>query len=401
MKRCAHLVLVFLASMLVACGSSGEGQAVSEREPATPPSATATRVEVATIAPTRATLELHLPGEVEGSRDAMLAAALGGYVERVMVEEGDVVRRGQVLARVDTASHGAHAAQLRVELDAATVELDRAERLAGAITAQQRAAAETRVAAARAALRSAQVQASRATIKAPFAGTVAQVDVEEGEVAAPGAPIVRLVQLDPIQVSLAVPDRDVVALREGMPVRVHAGATATPVEGAIIHVSPAADLRTRAFEVVVELPNPDGRLLPGMIAQVSVRDDPEQGAEQVVVPQYVLVTRLDGNGVFVEADGEARWRPLRVGAVVRNQVVIDEGLAAGDRLIVTGHRELAEGDEVLVMREGRCCEGGRVSFDGAAGPSGGATGDEAEGPATDSASDPAPAEDSAPAEEQG
>lgn len=352
--------------LLVACGSASgqeDGPAPAERAAAEPPSATATRVEVATTHATRASVAFQLPGEVEGSRDALLAAALGGYVERVLVDEGDTVRRNQVLARVDTASHAARAAQARVELEAAQRELERAERLAGAISQQQLHAAENRVAAARAALQSARVTASRGTIRAPFAGTVATVGVEPGEVAAPGAPMVRLVQLDPVHVSLAVPDRDVVALRQGMTVSVTTSATPAPVEGTITHVSPAADLQTRAFEVIVEVPNEAGRLLPGMIAQVRVVGGDDTAPERVVLPQYVLVTRLDGNGVFVENGGVARWRSVEVGSVLRDQVIIESGLEPGERVIVTGHRELADGDEVMVVREGTCCTGGRVSFD--------------------------------------
>lgn len=361
MIRRASLLL-----FLVACGSASgqEGEnAAEERAPADPPSVTATRVEVAVTTAQRASVSIQLPGEIEGSRDALLAAALGGYVERVMVDEGDTVRRNQVLARVDTASHGARAAQARVELEAAQRELERAERLTGAISEQQLHVAQNRVAAARAALRSARVTASRATVRAPFAGTVASVGVEQGEVAPPGAPVVRLVQLDPAHVSLAVPDRDVVALREGMSVSVTTGATPTPVEGAIAHVSPAADLQTRAFEVIVEVPNAEGRLLPGMIAQVQVANTQDEAAPpRVVLPQYVLVTRLDGNGVFVEEEGVARWRPIEVGSVMRDQVIVESGLEAGERVIVTGHRELADGDEVMVTREGSCCSNGRVTF---------------------------------------
>ncbi len=363
-----------LLLLLVACGSaSGQEEesatesAPEERAPADPPSATATRVEVATVSPSRATVSIQLPGEVEGSRDALLGAALGGYVERVLVDEGDIVRRNAVLARVDTASHGARAAQARVELEAAQRELERAERLTGAISEQQLHAAQNRVAAARAALRSARVTASRATIRAPFAGTVAAVDVEQGEIAPPGAPVMRLVQLDPIHVTLSVPDRDVVALRDGMSVAVTTGATPTPVAGTIVHISPAADLRTRAFEVKVEVPNEDGELLPGMIAQVQVvGGEGESVQPRVVLPQYVLVTRLDGNGVFVEEDGVARWRSIEVGSVMRDQVIVEHGLEGGERVIVTGHRELADGDEVMVTREGACCTNGRVTF----GPSG-------------------------------
>ena len=112
------------------------------------------------------------------------------------------------------------------------------------------------------------------------------------------------------------------------------------------------------------MPNPEGRLLPGMIAQVSVDGGQADDADpRIVLPQYVLVTRLDGNGVFVEEDGVAKWRPLRLGSVMRDQVIVEEGLEVGARVIVTGHRELAEGDEVIVTREGTCCEEGRVVFD--------------------------------------
>lgn len=356
--------------LLVACGSASgqeEGSsAPAERAPADPPSATATRVEVATTSASRASVSFQLPGEIEGSRDALLAAALGGYVERVMVDEGETVRRNQVVARVDTASHNARAAQARVELEAAQRELERAERLTGAISQQQLHGAENRVAAAQAALQAARVTASRATIRAPFAGTVASVGVEPGEVAPPGAPIVRLVQLDPVHVSLSVPDRDVVALRQGMTVSVTTSATPTPAEGVIAHVSPAADLQTRAFEVIVEVANEEGRLLPGMIAQVQVVGG-DSGPERVILPQYVLVTRLDGNGVFIEEDGVARWRAIEVGSVMRDQVVVESGLEPGERVVVTGHRELADGDEVMVMREGACCSNGRVVF-GPTGP---------------------------------
>ena len=364
--------------LALACGSasadgheseaaeSTESSSSSSSGPVETPAPRATRVETATVTPSPADLTLRLPGEVEGSRDALLAAALGGYVEAVQVEEGEEVRRNQVLARVDAASHGARLAQARVELDAAQRELDRAERLGGAIGEQQRDAAQARVDAAQAAVRTAQVQAGRATIRAPFAGTIAAVDIERGEVAPPGAPAIRLVQLDPVHVNLAVPDRDVVALRPGMEARVWTNARGEPFEGRVLRISPAADLQTRAFSVDVEVQNPEGELLPGMIAQVEIHAGAAE--PRIVLPQYVLVTRVSENGVFVHRDGVAHWRPVEVERVVRDQIIVASGVSAGDEVVVTGHRELAEGDTLLVAREGRCCESGRVVFDEEAGP---------------------------------
>ncbi len=356
------LCLLLLAGCPHAEGQQQEPPAVNAAPTeAAEESAHARRVEAATVRPSSARLELALPGEIEGSRDALLGAALGGYVERVLIDQGDEVRRGQVLARVDTASHGARLSQTRIEKEAAERERDRAHRLGDAIPSAQRDQAETRYAAAVAAHRSAQVAASRAVIRAPFDGIVADVGVEVGEVAPPGAPIVRLVQLDPVHVVATVPDRDVVALSEGLEVRVRTEAQPDSHAGRIVHINPAANLRTRSFTVEIEVANPERRLLPGMIANVQVAT--EAAGDELLVPQDFVVTRREGLGVFVLDGTAARWRPVELGRVVRNQVVIESGLAPGDRVVVTGHRDLLDGDPVLVAREGACCTNGRVVFE--------------------------------------
>lgn len=353
--------IVPLALAVLGCGQAEGQRSEPPPEARSAPSAVARRVEVATVRPVAARLELTLPGEVQGSRDALLAAALGGYVERVNVETGDRVRRGKRLVQVDATTHRAQLRQAHVEKEAAERERDRAQRLGEAIPAAQRDQAETRYAAAVAALRTARVAVSRAMITAPFDGTVADVDVEVGEVAPPGAPVVRLVKLDPVHVVATVSDRDVVSLEEDMGVRVRTEAQAEWHAGRIFRINPAANLRTRAFSVEIEVPNPDHRLLPGMIATVQVDND--AAGEELLVPQDWIVTQREGLGTFVVVEGEAQWRPVELGRVVHDQVVVRSGLEPGDRVVVTGHRELVEGDEVIVTREGACCERGRVVFE--------------------------------------
>jgi len=361
-----HSLALVLAATLSAAGCGGEAEAASEPGvgPAdrTPPAAHATRVEVAEVRPSTARLEMSLPGEVEGSREAMLAAALGGFVERVLVSSGDTVEEGQVLARIDSATHQANLQLVSAERAVAETELARAERLRGSIADAQIDASMARAGLARMREQQARIQANRAVIRAPFAGTVAAVDIEEGEVAVPGAPVIRLVQLSPAKVSLSVPDRDVVALEVGMPVRVRTAARPTPLEGRIARVHPAADLDTRAFTVDVEVDNAGLRLLPGMIANVELSEPVE--ADVVVLPQHVIVTQVGANGVFVlEGEGVARWRPVELGRVIREQVVVTSGLSVGEAVLVTGHRELVDGDPVMVVRRGACCTSGRVVFE--------------------------------------
>jgi RND family efflux transporter MFP subunit len=202
---------------------------------------------------------------------------------------------------------------------------------------------------------------SRAVIRAPFAGVIVDLDVEQGEVAAPGAPIARLLQLDPIQVSVSVTDRDVAALEVGDKAQINTTTTADPVTGTIARIEPSADLQTRTFLVEVEVANEKRRLLPGMIAQVGFRS--ERSGEALFLPQDFIVTRLDGNGVFVVDGGKARWRPLELGGVSGTEVEVASGLEPGERIVTLGHRGLNDGDPLIISREGRCCVDGRVVFE--------------------------------------
>ena len=357
MKRWPYSLLILAA----ACGSaSGDPNAKrAEQTKKTAPAARATRVEVATIVASDSRLDLVMPGEVEGSRDSMLASTEGGYVEKVFVVAGQSVRAGQPIAWVNRTIASAMLEQSKVELDRADAELARAKKAGTSLTASRREAATFTAAAAAANYKVMSLRASATTIKAPFAGVVAKTSVEVGEVVPPGGTIARLVSVDPVHVSVTVSDRDVVSLEPGLDVQVSAGARGKNFSGKVARISPAADLKTRAFEVVVEVANAEGLLLPGMISTVRLSRKLDENA--IAIPQYVLVTRREGNGVFVAEGGVAKWRPLKLGRVVRGQVLVDEGLASGESVIVTGHRELADGDAILISRKGTCCSEGKVN----------------------------------------
>ena len=124
---------------------------------------------------------------------------------------------------------------------------------------------------------------------------------------------------------------------------------------------PTGDQDTRAFRAEVEVENPELRVLPGMIA--SVRLDRTLATGALVIPQDWLVTRRDGVGAFLDDHGIARYVSVHAGRIVRDQVVIDGGLEVGNRIVIKGHRSLADGDKLIVTRSGRCCENGRVNFD--------------------------------------
>ena len=277
-----------------------------------PPEVIASRVESAVLSMSTATLQIALPGEVTGSEDTLLAAALGGYVESVSVEVGDAVGRGQVLARVDTEIHGATAEQTAAQLDLVRGELHRITALEDLASDAAVHQLQTQVAVAEAAHRQALARLGRAKITAPFAGTVGAVAVAQGEVAPPGAPVIRLVSLDPVVVTVSVADSDIGAVTVGLPARVATASAGDVRAGRVSLVSPVADLRTRTFLAEIEVDNGDGRLLPGMIARVELE---HETGSAIVIPQEWIVTRLDGYGVFTVNDGVAAWQPVELGEV--------------------------------------------------------------------------------------
>lgn len=322
--------------------------------------AVGSRVEVARVERTRSELVLSLPGEITGSRDALLASPGGGYVEAIVRREGAVVKKGQAIARINTSLMVAQQDQTEAQLAQAQAELERVQAMGDLSSAAELLASETQVAVLEAGLRSARIQTARSVISAPFAGVVSQLAVEEGEVAAPGAPVARLVSLDPVHVTVSVSDRDVGALEVGMPAQISVDALGQPFTGEVVRIDPAADPRTRTFMAEISVSNPEGVLLPGMIA--GARLSAEAATDAIVLPQDWLVTARSGVGVFIVEEGHAAWRPVETGAVVHDQIVVLDGIGEGDQVVMVGHRNLVDGDSVLIAREGVCCTHGRATF---------------------------------------
>jgi len=346
-----------LLPLWVSCGGTVDAGLESEIQVS---SATAVRVDVARLELSDASLDMTFPGEIEAARDALLATPSGGRVERVLVSPGDAVRTGSLLVSVDRALHQAGLEQAQAQAALAASELYRVEKMGDLASPAQMQSAETRSLVADAAVGRAEALLSHAEVRAPFSGIVSDVAAEVGEVAAPGVPLVRLVQIHPVKVNLSVPDRDVVALQSGLPAHVQVGALMETWEGIISHISPAANLKTRTFSVEVQVENSGSRLRPGMVAQVAVSKPIATGA--MVIPQDWVVTGLQEQGVFLLENGVASWRTVELGAVIHDQVVVDSGLTAGDLVVVAGHRGLADGDRLLVAREGVCCTRGRAVY---------------------------------------
>jgi len=303
-------------------------------------------------------------------RSVVVAAEVGGRVVAVNAEEHQRVEADAVLIEVErtfleAALERARAQLLRAKAahGLAVTELERqrglAERKVASEAQLDRASNQERAAygallEARAALTDARTRLEKATITAPFAGVVNSLDLEPGAYLQPGQAVVELLDLSEIEVEFGVTDREVVALQVGNPVSLRVDVF--PEEwfpGAIAQVGSAADERTRKYPVKAHVPNPDGRLLASMLG--TVRFTVGDSSPAIWIPRRALQREFELDYLFVlEGDSstpvvhrrrvKTRPVPFRPGLI---EVI--EGLGDGERVAVSGVRELREGQRVRVL----------------------------------------------------
>jgi RND family efflux transporter MFP subunit len=348
----ASLILAAVAAgSLLAAGCGGparadDGAAAAASDAESPPVAVGVTPAVRLLRPA----EVRAGGVLEPRATADLAFQVGGRVAHVAVDEGDVVARGAVLARLDPTDYVLAHRQAELQAERAADERRRARALldAGSIAPNDYERLDN---GARQAVVGRDLAAKRlrdAALAAPFAGVVAARRIEAGATAAAGATVFTLVDLDAVHVRVGVPEADVGALRPGQTARVAIPALGREVVGRVRLVGVAADAASRTYPVEVVVPNADRTLRVGMVASVAVTT----GAERAVIAVPAAAVARDPEGatrVYVHdaTSGRARARRVRVGAPLGDGgVEIIEGLTAGEPVVVAAQERVRDGARV-------------------------------------------------------
>jgi membrane fusion protein (multidrug efflux system) len=339
-----------------------------------PPPAPRFQVDALVTRETDAPVVVDVAAVLEPVRQVTLAAEVAGKVVELAVQEHDHVAVGDALVRLDpdlpeAALERARASLVRGEASArlARAELGRQQDLSrrGVASAAELERTESQaettaaeVAELRAALREAETRLTKTTLRAPFGGIVTDLDLDPGAYVQPGSPVATLVDLSEIEVEVGVDDRQVLALVAGDPVRVRVDVYPGEwFEGRIVSVGRAPDPQTRKYPVPVRLPNPDERLLPGMLG--SVRFELAASGQTLRIPRRAVLREFELDYVYVleDANGDratARRRRITTrGVPFRPDLVeVATGLEAGERIAVSAVRELREGLPVGFLDEG-------------------------------------------------
>jgi RND family efflux transporter MFP subunit len=217
--------------------------------------------------------------------------------------------------------------------------------------------ARARIAGAQGLVDEANLALKDSTLTAPCDCVVIKRLVEQGSLAGPGTPAFVLANLTTLKAVFGAPDVLLARLKVGMSLTLSTEALAGSFSGRITSIASAADPRSRVFDVEVTFPNPGLRLKPGMIVTIQLA-----GAKAVVNPlptvplSAIVRSKTDQNGysVFVveeQAGGKAisRVRPVTLGGALNDSIIVNSGVRAGDRIVVTGATLIADGETVQIV----------------------------------------------------
>ncbi len=332
------IACVALASALSACGE-GDANAGRGQPPAT--------VTTMRVQPVRWSDELEALGTAKARESVTVTASVSQTIASVEFDSGQYARKGQPLVTLVQGQQAASVAEAQADLRNAEQLYERSRRLAD----QQliaRADLETQRAALEAAR--ARVATQRATvadrvIRAPFAGVLGLRLVSAGSLVTPGTAIATLDDVSVIKLDFTVPESALSQLAVGQ--RVNARSEAWPGEtftGAIASIDSRVDPVSRAVTVRAEIPNPDGKLRPGMLLDVGVE---RAARDTLAIPELALQQNGAVASVFlVDAGEQVRETPVKIGARRFGEVEVVEGLKAGDRIVVEGTVKLRDGAKI-------------------------------------------------------
>jgi membrane fusion protein, multidrug efflux system len=321
---------------------------------APPPEAvTSARVEQARWEATRAAI-----GSLVAVRGVTIAAELPGRVRDIAFESGAFVKRGTALVRLDTSAEEAQLSSALAEASLARTNLERARALrrGGANAQADLDTAEARSQEADAAVANLRTTIAKKTVRAPFDGRISIRQVELGQILAPGTPIASLQAVDPIHADFWLPQQAIAEVGAGDRVRVRTDVYRDAQwTGEVTTVNPEVDPATRNVRVRATIPNHDGRLRPGMFANVEVLSSDVRSV--LIVPATAVMFAPYGDSVFTleekkDPSGKAatvvRQKFVRVGERRGDFVEVTSGLAAGERVVSSGAFKLRNGAAVAV-----------------------------------------------------
>ncbi|MFP7721552.1 efflux RND transporter periplasmic adaptor subunit [Lysobacter sp. A3-1-A15] len=341
------LALALAGTLALTACKGGEGAADAKPGEAAEEEVVPVEVAAASLRAVAASYTGTAPLEAIG--ESQVVAKTSGVALQVMVEEGDMVRAGQTLVRLDADRARLQATQTAAQVAKLQNNFERSRKLAEQqlLSASDHDQIKYDLANARAANRLANLEVSYSAVTAPISGVVASRSIKTGNFVQINTPIFRIVDTSQLEAVLNVPERELATLKPGLPVQLAVDSLpGQAFTGRVDRVAPVVDAGSGTFRVICAFEG-GGLLQPGMFGRISIAYD--QRANALTVPRIAL---LDGEGdpaVFVVRGGKAMRVPVKLGYVDGQWVEVREGIKPGEQVVVAGKAALRDGNKVQVV----------------------------------------------------
>lgn len=349
-----RLILVVLLLILIFGGIFGwkylqKQQQALHSKPQPPATVSSAQVTTMRWQPT-----LSAVGSVVPVNGTDVTTEVAGKVKEIRFKSGEKIAEGDLLVQLDDTVDRAQLEGFKADMRLAAVQFKRNARLLPKRAVSQSAydEAKAQYESAQAKVASQEALISKKAIRAPFSGLLGIREVNLGQYLSPGTKIVQLQQLTPIFVDYTLPERYLNLIKVGQKVQITVSAyPGETFSGVITAVDAAVNPATRSLQVRARLPNPQGRLRPGMFAEVSS----EQGEprEVLTIPRTAISYNPYGDFVFVIEHGKngkqvVQRIQITTGEIQQGQVEILKGLVAGQEVVQAGQLKLHNGQSVRI-----------------------------------------------------
>lgn len=348
MKKSGLVLLVVLVGFaLQGCMGSANGK----EEPPEKDQAAAIPVEVATVKNGDIAAFYSGTTTIESDKQATVVSQITGVVLELHAEEGDFVKAGTVLAKVETDRYQlelerGNALLKRLEMDYQRKrELYRKQLVSADDFERARADYEAQ----KASVELAALDLQHTSIKAPISGYVGERLVRVGNLVTVHQPVFRINSYDPLLAVLHVPERELRVLRKGLTVSVSLDALPDRTfHGEVTRISPVVDPATGTFRVTAKIDDPRQLLKPGLFGRVDILYDQRKNVP--LIPRSAIVTEDESSHVFVvKGDNNAALQPITLGYERNGLVEVVKGLSSGERVVTAGKGSLSDGARVEVV----------------------------------------------------
>ena len=346
------LILIVLALGLGSRVKNEKSRLLEEKSNAVVQERPPVNVVVQEMAPALLRDRLNLPGMVEPWESLNILAEVRGMVEEVLVEEGDHVNQGDLIARLDTSDYENTINSTRAAYNLALTNLKRFSGLheQEIIAQAEYDSIKAEVASLEAHLAIAEMQLKRCYIRSSISGIVNVLPAQNGLYLAVGDPVATVLDIDRVKVIVGIPETDVDAVRkidrfEVMIEALHE----KKISGSKNFLAVAPESQAQVYRLELELGNKSGEILPGMFARVEIIKN--EFPEALIIPLYAVISRDNKHYVFLEEGNVAKLQEVSLGILDGWQIQITEGLAPGQRVIVVGQRSVDADQKLNVVKK--------------------------------------------------